>query len=81
METSLFLANLTSPPLLFFLLGAASALFRTDLEIPEAVARLLSLYLLMAIGFKGGVALSTSSLGFAELKGLLLAILMSVVVR
>ena len=80
METSLFLANLTSPPLLFFLLGAASALFRTDLEIPEAVARLLSLYLLMAIGFKGGVALSTSSLGFAELKGLLLAILMSVVV-
>ncbi len=56
------LANLTTPPLLFFLLGAAAAYFRSDLEIPEQIARFLSIYLLFAIGFKGGVALSTSEL-------------------
>ena len=55
-----FLSNLTSPPLLFFLLGAAATLLRSDLEIPEQIARALSLYLLFAIGFKGGAALAES---------------------
>lgn len=59
---SLFLTNLTSPPLLFFFLGAAAAFMRSDLEIPTQVAKFLSLYLLLAIGFKGGVALSESPL-------------------
>ena len=49
---SLFLANLSSPPLLFFFLGAAAAFLRSDLEIPTQVAKFLSLYLLFAIGFK-----------------------------
>ncbi len=60
---SLFLANLTSPPLLFFVLGAAAAFVRSDLEVPEQIAKFLSLYLLFAIGFKGGVALSESEVG------------------
>ena len=77
---SLFLTNLTSPPLLFFILGVAAALLRTDLEIPEQVAKLLSLYLLMAIGFKGGVALSTSDLNAEVATGLSLAIMMSILV-
>lgn len=55
---TLFLANLSSPPLLFFFLGAAAAWLRSDLEIPTQIARFLSLYLLLAIGFKGGVALA-----------------------
>lgn len=59
---SLFLANLSSPPLLFFFLGAAAAFLRSDLEIPTQVAKFLSLYLLLAIGFKGGVALAESPL-------------------
>lgn len=59
---SLFLSNLTSPPLLFFFLGAAAALVRSDLEVPTQVAKFLSLYLLFAIGFKGGVALAESDL-------------------
>lgn len=60
---TLFLTNLSSPPLLFFFLGALAAFVRSDLEIPTQVAKFLSLYLLLAIGFKGGVALAESSLG------------------
>jgi len=59
---SLFLINLGSPPLLFFFLGAAAAFLRSDLEFPAQVAKFLSLYLLFAIGFKGGVALAEGSL-------------------
>ena len=59
---SLFLSNLTSPPLLFFILGLLAASFRSDLEIPEQVAKFLSLYLLFAIGLKGGAALAANEL-------------------
>ncbi len=77
---SLFLANLSSPPLLFFFLGAAAAFLRSDLEIPTQVAKFLSLYLLFAIGFKGGVALAESSLDAAVLQVLLCAVALSAVV-
>ncbi|MDJ0926691.1 MAG: sodium-dependent bicarbonate transport family permease [Gammaproteobacteria bacterium] len=59
---SFFLTNLSSPPLLFFFLGAAAVFVRSDLEIPTQIAKFLSLYLLFAIGFKGGVALAESEL-------------------
>lgn len=49
------LALLTSPAILFFFIGAAAALARSDLAIPEPVAKALSLYLMFCIGFKGGV--------------------------
>ncbi|MFZ5521107.1 MAG: sodium-dependent bicarbonate transport family permease [Pseudomonadota bacterium] len=52
------LSNLLDPPILFFLLGTAIGLLRSNLDVPQPVAKFLSLYLLMAIGFKGGVALS-----------------------
>lgn len=55
--------NLLSPPILLFLLGFAAALLRSDLEIPPAAAKTLSLFLLFAIGFKGGVSLAQSGLG------------------
>jgi hypothetical protein len=51
----LALANLTSPMVLFFVLGFAAALARSDLTVPEAIAKALALYLMLAIGFKGGV--------------------------
>ncbi|NVO13193.1 MAG: sodium-dependent bicarbonate transport family permease [Rhodoplanes sp.] len=51
----LALQNLLSPMVLFFVLGVAAALARSDLSVPEQVAKLLALYLLMAIGFRGGV--------------------------
>ena len=54
----MFLDNLSSPPLLFFFLGVAAVLVRSDLDVPGQIAKFLSLYLLFAIGFKGGVALA-----------------------
>ncbi|HMO06745.1 MAG TPA: sodium-dependent bicarbonate transport family permease [Paracoccaceae bacterium] len=51
-------ANLLTPMILCFALGLGAALARSDLSVPEAVAKGMSLYLLFAIGFKGGVAVS-----------------------
>lgn len=55
-------ANLLSPMVLFFVLGFAAALARSDLAIPEAVAKGLALYLMLAIGFKGGASMSSHGL-------------------
>lgn len=49
------LTLLTSPAILFFFVGAAAAFARSDLAIPEPIAKALSLYLMLCIGFKGGV--------------------------
>lgn len=54
--------NLLSPVILSFVLGLAAALGRSDLSVPEAAAKALSIYLLFAIGFKGGVAVSDNGL-------------------
>lgn len=59
---SLAAQNLLSPIVLFFVLGVSAALARSDLTIPEAVAKGMSLYLLFAIGFKGGVAVSDNGI-------------------
>jgi hypothetical protein len=65
--------NLTSPVILCFVLGLAAALARSDLAFPEAIAKGMSLYLLFAIGFKGGAAVSDHgvdlSLGLAVGQG------------
>ena len=52
-------ANLLSPMILSFALGLAAALARSDLSVPEAAAKALSIYLLFAIGFKGGAAVAS----------------------
>ncbi len=59
---ALAIANLTSPMILFFALGLSAALLRSDLNVPEAVAKGMSLYLLLAIGFKGGVGVAAQGL-------------------
>jgi hypothetical protein len=51
-------ATLSSPVILFFILGLAAAFARSDLSIPEALAKGLSIYLMIAIGLKGGVEVS-----------------------
>ncbi len=50
--------NLISPIILSFALGLLAAFARSDLAIPEAVARGMSIYLLFAIGFKGGAGVA-----------------------
>lgn len=62
MNSSLILANFTSPAVLCFLIGVVAALVKSDLRVPPQVHETLSMYLLFAIGLKGGVALSYSNL-------------------
>ncbi|MGB1129094.1 MAG: sodium-dependent bicarbonate transport family permease, partial [Haloferula sp.] len=50
--------NLISPVVLAFVLGMIARWIRSDLEIPSAIYQGMSIYLLFAIGLKGGVALS-----------------------
>ncbi len=73
------LQNLLDPSILFFFLGCLIALVRSNLEIPPAIARFFSLYLLMAMGFKGGVALSTSPLDWSALATLTSAFLLAII--
>lgn len=54
------LQTFTSPVVLFFVLGFLAALAKSDLAIPEALAKGMSLYLMAAIGLKGGVAVAQS---------------------
>lgn len=58
MNYHLLLDNLTNPALLFFVLGVFSVYLKSDLEIPANSSKFISLYLLFAIGFKGGQELS-----------------------
>jgi hypothetical protein len=51
------LATLFNPGILFFLLGVIAKLVRSNLEIPDPVLKFVSLYLMLSIGFKGGVSL------------------------
>src|SRR4028118_1631296 len=53
-------ATLSSPVILFFILGLGAAFARSDLSIPEALAKGLSIYLMIAIGLKGGIEVSKS---------------------
>lgn len=56
--------TLLSPVVLFFVLGAFAALVRSDLAIPEAVGKGISLYLMVAIGLKGGIEVSEAGFTF-----------------
>ena len=60
MDFQILISNLTNPTLLFFVLGIFAAIVKSDLEIPEGSVKFISLYLLFAIGFKGGQELAHS---------------------
>lgn len=57
------LTTLLSAPVLFFALGLAGALFTVDVRVSENFSKGISLYLLAAIGLKGGVAVSKEGIG------------------
>jgi hypothetical protein len=58
----LIATNLSSPVVLSFALGVIAVLARSDLKIPEEIYAALSIYLLLAIGLKGGAALASTPL-------------------
>ena len=75
--------NLLDPAILFFVFGIFAGLVRSNLEIPNQIVKFLSLYLLMALGLKGGFALAkggfTHEIGAVIGIGLFLALLIPAV--
>jgi hypothetical protein len=80
MSFELILSNLLNPPILFFFLGMLAVFVGSDLEIPNPLPKLLSLYLLLSIGFKGGVELNKSGLNSYIVMCLLAGIFMALLV-
>jgi len=72
--------SLLDPAILFFALGVFAGLVRSNLEMPAAISKFLSIYLLMALGLKGGFALAASGLTPGVVSSLGLAVLLAVVV-
>ena len=70
--------NLLDPAILFFVFGVIAGTIRSNLEIPPAISRFLSLYLLMALGLKGGFALSHSGLNAAVAASLGAAVFLAI---
>ncbi len=82
MNYNLLIENLTNPALLFFVLGIVAVYLKSDLAIPENSSKFISLYLLFAIGFKGGQELSheafTIEIGWSMLFGVLISLMIPV---
>lgn len=80
MDLSLVASNILNPPVLAFFMGLMAVFLKSDLEIPAPIPKLFSLYLLFAIGFKGGVELSRSGFNQQVALTIMAAMLMSALV-
>ena len=80
MNIQLLLDNLTNPALLFFVLGITAVMIRSDLRIPPNSSKFISLYLLFAIGFKGGQELAHSTFIWEIVFTILLGVLIAAVI-
>ena len=69
MSSSLILSNVLNPPVLFFFIGLSAVFLKSDLEIPQPIPKLFSLYLLFAIGFMSGVGVIIIVLQIGPLLG------------
>ena len=78
-QFSLLLSNLTTPAVLAFALGFIAVKLRSDLKLPDAISQGLTIYLLLAIGLKGGAALRSAELSTLWLP--LLAVVVLGIVR
>jgi hypothetical protein len=77
MDGSLILFNILNPPVLFFFLGMVAVFCKSDLEIPQPLPKLFSLYLLVALGFKGGYELAENGMNSQIALTLIAAIVMA----
>lgn len=80
MDLHYLIENLTNPALLFFFLGLVAVNLKSDLKIPENSSKFISLYLLLAIGFKGGQELAHSIITTEIISSLLFGILLALIV-
>ncbi len=74
------LSSLVDPAILFFLVGVFAGAVRSNLEIPPQIAKFLSLYLLVALGFKGGQQLAEAGLGVEGLKVVGIALVLAALI-
>lgn len=72
--------NLLDPAILFFVFGVVAGALKSNLEIPQPISRFLSLYLLMALGLKGGFALAHSGMTAQVASSLGCAIFLAVII-
>lgn len=79
MDATLFKA-LIDPAILFFFFGLFAGIVRSNLAIPEQIAKFLSLYLLVAVGYKGGVGMATSGLSTSMVLALTAALILAFVI-
>jgi hypothetical protein len=79
MDTALF-KTLLDPAILFFFFGLCAGFLRSNLSIPESIAKFLSLYLLVSIGFKGGVGMAATGLTPAVALALTAALILACVI-
>lgn len=74
------MSNFLDPAILFFVFGAFAGAVKSNLEIPQPIARFLSLYLLMALGLKGGFALHKSGFTVEIALALGLAVFLAIII-
>ena len=74
------MSNFIDPAILFFVFGAIAGLLKSNLEIPQPISRFLSLYLLMALGLRGGFELAHSGLTPSVMSGLVAALTLAILV-
>ena len=80
MDLHYLVDNLTNPALLFFFLGLIAVNLKSDLKIPENSSKFISLYLLLAIGFKGGQELAHSIITSEIISSLLFGVFLAFLV-
>jgi hypothetical protein len=80
MDFNLLLENLTNPALLYFILGIVAVCLKSDLEIPQNSSKFISLYLLFAIGFKGGQELSHETINSEILMAMFFGISIAIII-
>lgn len=80
MNADLVLSNLLDPPILFFFLGMLAVWLRSDLDVPQPLPKFFSLYLLLSIGFRGGVELHESGIDRQIVLTLLAAVAAALIV-
>ncbi len=71
--------NLTTPMILFFVLGFISTILKSDIEIPQAISKILAIYFMIAIGFKGGVEISKTGISSGLYDSILSSILIGII--
>ena len=80
MDLTLIADNLLAGPILFFIFGFVAVTLRSDLELPQPLPKLMSLFLVIAIGLKGGMELNHGGLTVDSFKSLGLAVSLSMLI-